>query len=415
METLEDAGPSAVSDASEAFDWQAVRVLLGAGLGMFLTIGPVLVFTFGIFLEPVAKLNGWSTVRLASAVGPAMLIAAMLQPVTGAMLDRYGPRRFALVAIPLFAIGLIALGIVPRTEKGFIIFLVLAIFLGAGQTPVAYSYLVSERFDKHRGLALGLVLSFSGLGVAIWPHIVSFLLAATGWRMAYVGLGVIVLTVGMFAATCLIRDPSKTSPNADGDPMERDGLELREALRLGAFWILAISFFVMAAVTTGAVVHLPAMLMEKGVSLQSAASMSSLVGLASIVACWLIGGVLDRVFPPLVTCLVLLSPALGCWALSVFGIAAAPLAALLIGVGLGAEGDALGYVASRIFGIKHFGSIYGTLMVMFLVGASAGPALFAFFLAERGGYESALSMSAIAGGCAALLTLLLRRRDFMYR
>ncbi|SUA92797.1 MFS transporter [Pandoraea pulmonicola] len=415
MEALDDVVAPGVVRVPEKLDWPAVRVLLGAGVGMFLTIGPVLVFTFGIFLEPVARLNTWSAVRLASAVGPALLIVALIQPATGTILDKYGPKRFALVAIPVFALGLIGVGALPHTESGFIGCLVLAICLGAGQTPVVYSYLVSEWFDRHRGLALGFVLSFSGLGVAAWPGIAGYLITVAGWRMAYVILGVIVLTVGTFAAVCLIRDPADARRSSHGTTAVRDGLALKDAVRHRGFWILATSFFIMAAVTTGAVVHMPAMLMGKGLSLQSAASMSGLVGVASIIACWLIGAVLDRVFPPLVTCLVLLCPALGCWVLHAFGFTGAPVAALLIGVGLGAEGDALGYVASRIFGLKHFGAVYGALMVVFLLGAAAGPAMFAFCLAGYGGYASALPLSAATGTCAALMVLLIRRSDFQYQ
>lgn len=395
--------------------WDSLRIIIGAGIGMFLNIGPVLLFTFGLFIMPINKETGWSTVSLASAIGPAMLVTALLQPAIGYLLDRFGIRRCALISFALFGTSLCALGLGPQTQVTFTIFLVLATFMGAAQTPLPYSYLIARSFDKQRGLALGVVLSFSGLGVAVWPLIVGGLLTTFSWRQAYLAIGIIVLVLGALAVL-LIRDP--LSASSDGRPsvqpgINADGMTLREAIATGPFWCLVVVFFIMSAIITGGTVHLPALLVSQGLTLQMAASFASVVGITSIAARLVIGWALDRFNAPIVSFAVFLAPAIGSLLLWDGGVSAFVCAALL-GIGLGAEADVLAYIASRAFGTKHFGKVYGALMVVFLIGVSAGPALFAYALDGHGGYPMALLLSGLAGTGAAALMLCWRPKHLSY-
>ncbi|AJC22889.1 MFS transporter [Pandoraea pulmonicola] len=387
-----------------------MRTLLGAGLGMFLNLGPVLVFSFGIFLRPIASHTGWSVAAIASTMAPALVITAALQPMSGVLLDRYGARRFALLSLAAFACGLALLGSTPWNETSFLCFLVLATCLGAGQTPLPYARLVAEQFDRRRGLALGIALSFSGVGIAIWPQIAKVLLDAFSWRGAYVGLGALTAIMGALAILTLPQTPLRDASATVQVTRPEQGEDLRGALRRPVFWILAVSFFTISAVITGSTIHAPAILIERGQTVDAATTMASIVGIASVVSRLLVGAALDGRSPFKVTFFVFLAPALGTLLLSRLENGTW-LAALLIGVGLGAEADTLAYLTSRVFGMRHFGKIYGALMAAFLVGTSVGPAYFAYFLAGHGGYEAALMASAISGAIAAFLVLTLRQPD----
>ncbi|TCW78803.1 hypothetical protein C5O80_31435 [Burkholderia sp. SRS-46] len=412
METIERpvANPHGNAILTTA-SWQSFRIIVGAGLGMFLNLGPVLVFSFGMFLRPIADQTGWRVAVIAAAMAPALLLTAILQPLTGILLDRYGPRRFAFLSIMAFAAGLILLGAIPWSEASFIGLLVFATCLGAGQTPLPYAHLISERFNERRGLALGVTLSFSGIGIAVWPHLASRLLGAGNWRIAYVGLGCLTVAFGTLAILMLARVPARAMPCVDRPDMSIGGTDLRGALRRRAFWILAVSFFAMSAIITGSTIHIPAILIEKGLTLHDAASASSMVGIASVLSRLLVGAALDKLPPSKVTFLVFLAPAVGSFGLLTLSGTDTKMAAMLVGIGLGAEADALAYITSRAFGIEHFGKIYGALMAAFLFGTSAGPAYFAYFLAGHGGYHAALEVSTILGAFAALLVLSLRKRD----
>lgn len=397
--------------------WSSVRTVTGAGLGMFSNLGPVLLFTFGLFIKPIANATGWSPSLLASVIGPAMLITAVTQPAIGAVLDRIGGARFSLIFSVAFAIGLITLGTVPHSALGFTICLGIATLSGAGQTPLAYTYVVNRRFDKNRGLALGVALSFSGIGVSVWPHVAGYLIARYDWRTAYVVLGVAVLLIGSLVSWLLKSSEGEGVQGrvADEPPAPGIGMTLREAIRTRAYWLLVAIFFVMSAVITGAVVHVPAIVISDGGELQRAATFSSVIGISSIVARFIVGFCLDRFHTPFVTLCVFLAPAIGCVLLHEHSEVMILGAALLIGVGFGAEADVLGYIVSRVFGLKHFGSIYGTFMVIFLLGVSAGPAAFAFALSGHGGYPIALNWAAATGIISACMSLTLRNADFRYR
>lgn len=415
MESIEAAAPQETAHGRQGGDAiLAARIVLAGGLGMFLNLGPVILFTYGIFIRPISAQTGWSTLSLASAIGPAMLITALSQPAIGYLLDRHGARKFSLVSIGAFGLGIVALGALPSSARSFSWCLALATLLGAGQTPLPYSFLVSRWFDRGRGTALGIALAFSGLGVTIWPAVVGHLLATISWRQTYMALGGMVLALGALAVA-LIREPARNAARESaGNASPREGVPLRAAMATGSFWLLVVVAFVIAAEVTGATVHLPAMLAAHGASPQAAASLASVLGIASIVSRLFIGVALDYVFAPLVGFVVFAATATGCLLL-VHATAGAPVvAAVLLGIGLGAEADILAFIASRIFGVRYFGSIYGVLMVVFLLGTSAGPALFAVALNGHGGYPAALLGSAIAGACAACLTLALRRRAFKY-
>lgn len=412
MQHIKSIGMPAESAASAM--WQSIRIILGAGLGMFLNIGPVLLFTFGLFIAPISRQTGWSTVSLAAAIGPAMLLTAVLQPAIGFLVDRYGVRRVSLLSLLMFGGSLIALGVLPESERTFAIFLCVATCFGAAQTPLPYSCLVSCWFDKHRGLALGVALAFSGLGVTVWPHVASELIVASDWRDAYAGMGIIVLALGGVAAYLIKDVPRQRLVGVTEAQLPADGMTMRESLRRRTFWLLIGVAFSISAIITGASMHLPSMLVAHGASLRGAASAASIVGVSSIMSRLLIGVALDRIFAPLIAFVVFLAPALGCMLLVDAHAAAIIPAAALLGVGLGAEADVLAYVASRVFGVKCFGAIYGVLMVVFLMGTSAGPALFARALSGHDGYHTALLLSATIGAVAACLMLMVKKRDFRY-
>jgi MFS transporter, OFA family, oxalate/formate antiporter len=85
------------------------------------------------------------------------------------------------------------------------------------------------------------------------------------------------------------------------------------------------------------------------------------------------------------------------------------VAAVFIGIGFGAEGDALSYMTSRAFGMRNFGTIFGFMFLAFSTGGSLGPVVFALLKAHSGNYQSALWLG--AGACALATFLVTRIKD----
>jgi MFS family permease len=400
---------------SSRFD-RAWGVVVGAGLLMFINLGPVLYYTGGIFTKAITDDTGWTRGTIAAAALPANLLITLTLPLVGWAVDSYGTRRVALLSSLLFACGMFLLGQFSQTPGLFSFLLVVAYACGFALTPLPYAQIVSGWFDKRRGLALGLMLTMSGLGTALLPPFSSALIAQFGWRHAYVFLGVIVSAIGAFAAMALLRDPPQLTNKALGHDDKTPGLPVKSAVMGRAFWTLFAAFFLISFAIGGGSTSLPLVLTDRGVPAQQAAFIMTIVGLAMMIGRLSFGLLLDRIFAPYLTSLVFLAPAL---AFSVLLLpnaadANAMIAAALLGFGLGAEVDALAYIASRAFGLRYFGRILGFLMVAFTLGLAFGPTLFGKIYDQFHTYQLALWIAASLSAVASGLIVTLRRTDLPF-
>ena len=404
-----------ISTSASRFD-RAWGVVAGAGLLMFVNIGPVLYYTSGIFTKAITDDTGWTRGTIAAASLPANLLITLALPLVGWAVDAYGTRRIALLSSILFAVGMFLLGQFSQTPGLFAFLLVVAYACGFALTPLPYAQIVSGWFDKRRGLALGLMLTMSGLGTALLPPLSSALITQFGWRNAYVFLGLIVFAIGTFAAFTLLRDPPHLTEKALGHDDKTPGLSVKSALTGRAFWTLFAAFFLISIAIGGGSTSLPLVLTDRGVPAQQASFVMTIVGLAMMIGRLSLGLLLDRIFAPRLTALVFLAPALA------FGVLLLPnttgvtatIAAAFLGFGLGAEGDALTYIASRAFGLRYFGRILGFLMAAFILGLAFGPTLFGKIYDQLQTYQLALWIAAGISAVSSGLIVTLRRTDLPF-
>lgn len=395
---------------------RAWGVVVGAGLLMFVNLGPVLYYTSGIFTKAITDDTGWTRGTIAAASLPANLLITLTLPLVGWAVDAYGTRRIALLSSILFAVGMLLLGQFSETPGLFALLLVLAYACGFALTPLPYAQIVSGWFDRRRGLALGLMLTMSGLATALLPPFSSALIAQLGWRNAYAVLGIIVFATGAFAAIALLRDPPQLTNRARGHEDRTPGLPVKSALMKRAFWTLFIAFFLISIAIGGGSTSLPLVLTDRGVSAQQASFVMTIVGLAMMIGRLSFGLLLDRVFAPRLTALVFLAPALAFSVLllpNATGVNAM-IAAAFLGFGLGAEVDALAYIASRSFGLRYFGRILGFLMIAFTLGLAFGPTLFGKIYDQFQSYQLALWIAAGISVMASGLIASLRRTDLPF-
>ena len=412
----EEAKSERMVPASAARSDRAWGVVVGAGLLMFINLGPVLYYTSGIFTKAITDDTGWTRGTIAAAGLPANLLITLTLPLVGWAVDSYGTRRIALLSSVLFAVGMLLLGQFSQTPALFAFLLVIAYACGFALTPLPYAQIVSGWFNKRRGLALGLMLTMSGLGTALLPPFSSVLIAQFGWRNAYVFLGIIVCAIGAFAAIALLRDPPQLTNKMLGNDDKTPGLRVKSALTGRAFWTLFIAFFLISFAIGGGSTSLPLVLTDRGVPAQQASFVMTIVGLAMMIGRLSFGLLLDRIFAPHLTALVFLAPALA------FGVLLLPnatdvnamIAAAFLGLGLGAEVDALAYIASRAFGLRYFGRILGFLMVAFTLGLAFGPTLFGKIFDQFQTYQLALWIAAGISVVSSGLIMTLRRTDLPF-
>jgi MFS family permease len=406
---------SEISPSASRVD-RAWSVVAGAGLLMFVNLGPVLYYTSGVFTKAITDDTGWTRGTIAAAGLPANLLITSTLPLVGWAVDAYGTRRIALLSSILFAIGMSLLGQFSQTPALYSLLLVVAYACGFALTPLPYAQIVSGWFDKRRGLALGLMLTMSGLATALFPPLSSALITEFGWRNAYALLGFVVFAIAAFAAVVLLRDPPQLANRTLGREDSTPGLPVRSALTRRAFWTLFAGFFLISIAIGGGSTSLPLILTDRGVPPQQASFIMTIVGATMVVGRLSLGALLDRMFAPRLTAMVFLAPtvAFGVLLLPDTTSANAMIAAGFLGLALGAEVDALTYIVSRAFGIRYLGRILGFLMVAFTLGLAFGPALFGKIHDQFQNYELALWGAAGISALASALIATLQRSDLPF-
>lgn len=387
-------------------------VVLGATIGLTVANGPVVFFTFGLFLGPVTSEFGWDRATFASSLLVGHTLAALAYPFMGRWIDRYGIRRITLTFIPLFALSTAAISLTPASPVAFIALAGLCGLISTGQAPPAYAKVVSAWFDERRGLALGIAMAGIGIGATLVPQFARLMIDAYGWRAAYVALGVLTFAVAFPAVAVFIREPERqgsdplTRRDSGGltPPAPLPGITLRESMRSSSFWLMALAVFLVVTTINGIVAHLVPLLTDRGLDVRQATATLSLVGLSTIAGRLVAGYLLDRFFAPYVAAGLFLLPLVAVALLTAGAGGVAPtLAAVSLGFGLGAEVDVIGFLAGRYFGLRAFGQIYGCLFAIFTLGTGLGPVLMAVSFDVTRSYDVTLTGFGVALVCASLL------------
>ncbi|AWI54497.1 MFS transporter [Aquabacterium olei] len=389
-------------------------VVVGALLGLTVGNGPVMQFTFGVFVKPLTEAFETDRGTVSGALLIGLVATGIATPVIGRLVDRHGTRRVALPAIVLFALCMMAIGWVAQSPLSLMLAYGVCGVVAAGQTPLPYSKAIAMTFDRHRGLALGVATAGVGLGTMLMPMLAQKLISVWGWRGAYIGLGVVTLLVAWPAMRWMVSAPHAVQGRASHKAMPAQaGLSRGEAMRTGAFWLLAVSFFAVALAASGVVAHIVPIMTDRGVSPAQATSAISAAGLALIVGRLAAGWLLDRLHGPLVALVFFSLPLIGIGMLlfSTSPALGVP-AAVLVGLGLGAEVDLIAFLQSRYLGLKAFGELYGYLFAIFMLGSGLGPFLMGQSFRLQQSYDPALWL--LSGGLVLACLAMMRMGPYAF-
>src|SRR5437764_11194749 len=138
--------------------------------------------------------------------------------VSGPLADRFGSRPLALVGMVLLGAGLAAASLAQNLIQVYLAYS-LGVGLGAGCAYVPAIGAVQRWFLRRRGLASGLAVSGIGVGTLVMPPLATMLIAALGWRDAYLALGALAAVLGGGAALLIENDPHSRGLNPDGDAL----------------------------------------------------------------------------------------------------------------------------------------------------------------------------------------------------
>jgi MFS family permease len=383
------------------------RVAAASGAALFFS--SFLVYPFAVFLKPLTAEFAWSRELVSSAFGIMGITVAVLSPAYGCLLDRVGVRPVALPCMAALGVAFFTLPLVSGEPWQLLAIYVFFGVAGAGLSPTGYARAVSGWFDQHRALAIGVVVSGSSLAAVVQPPITQELIDAFGWRGAYVATGLSILLIACPTLAAFVRERPGAAPSRTGPA---PGASLGEGLRSRVFWTLVVVFFANAVATTAVIVHLAALLTDRGLPDARAALVVSTLGVASLAGRVVTGWLADRFFAAWVSFGLLLTTALGTFLLAAAdSFASGAVAAALIGFGMGGEFDVTPYMVSRYFGLRAFGALYGTAFAAAGAAAAVGPVLVGRAFDATGSYETVLPRIAVFVVVVALLLLTLPRYD----
>jgi MFS family permease len=387
------------------FGW---RVVLAACLGVMAGFGSLFVYTFSVFVKPLAAEFGWSREAISSGFAIAAVTLGVVSPLLGRWIDRFGPRRIILVCMTVYGCAIATLSLLHFGLWQFYVTCFVLGLVGNGAAHLAYSRSISTWFQQRLGTALAFVMVGAGLGAMILPVVAQSIISRSGWRAAYAFLGGLALLLGLPLSWRYIKDRGVIAhePAAVSHP----GMTWQQGLRSSAFWIITAILFVSSISMNGAITHLSALLTDRGLTAGKAALCASILGGSSLLGRIVVGWLLDRFFGPRVAFAINLITALGIFLLArANSFTAGWLAAALIGIGAGGEAATTPYLLTRYFGLNAFSTLYGLTWTFYAAAGAIGPVILARAFDATGSYTSLLILLAAALALAAATNLLLPR------
>lgn len=383
----------------------------------FLVIALVspLISSFSIFQVAILREFDWSRARVAIALAIHLALGGLASPFAGGLIDRFGPRRVMPIGAVVTAVALM---LMSRSASPLDLYVAFGVMAAAGSSLlqiVPLTTLISNWFERHRGLAIGIVSAGSGAGQLALLPLMRYLIDRIGWRHTYLAFGVAILIV----PTVLIRlflyarpedrraeatdelaplsgaEETHVSEGADGEEAERKtkparrremvildkewaetDWTLRQASRTFRFWTLTLVMALFAAGFFLISVQLAAYLEEKGYGPILAASIVGLQGMLNMAGKFIGGALCDRIGREKTLTLSIVVFVICIPLLHLAGVVVNPALAytftIFYGIGFGMATPALMTSAADLFQGKHFGSILGVIVFGGFAGGALG-------------------------------------------
>jgi MFS family permease len=387
-------------------------VVVAAMVGVALGLSPIPFYTIGMLAPQLSAEFGWSFAALMASITVQSGVVMIASPLAGIAIDRFGARPVALVSLPLFGLSFMSLALSNGSLTLYYAQWVIMAVLGVGTLSATWTRVVTQWFDKWRGMALGLASCGTGITGFIIKPLCAHLIETHGWRTAVVVVGCLPIVVGVPVVALLFRemargDAAPDKPLEAAEEVVQSGLTLAEAARDRRLWIMAGAFLFIAFALTAPTPNLENILKTRAFTLPQIGEITAAFGL-SVIAGRLIGGwLLDRFWAPLIALVILAFPALGCWLLTSSALSPliATLAVISLGFGAGFEFDLLAYLISRFFGQRHYGAIYGCFYAVIAFAGGMGPVVFGYVFDRIGDYTIALRSGSACLVVGAVLLL----------
>ena len=377
MDSVQSAKPTARQEWRS--NW---RVVMAGSLGFALST--VTVYSLGPFIAPLEAEFGWSRAQITSGMTIYSIVGILLAPLVGIAIDRFGPRRIAIIAILLYWVSFSALSLAIASIWFWLVLWCILSAASAPMKPTTWTAGVSSVFDAGRGLAISVMLCGAALGSSLTPVLSTWLIDTYGWRFAYValmtGFVMIVFPIVYFFFTSAtdrvrIQAGGASAEQQTASRAALTGLDWREGMLSWKFARLAAAALFTTLVIISFVSNLIPIFSASGISRAQSAGIAGLVGLSTIFGRLIGGYLLDRINGSIVGGVSLLIPVISAALVLAYpgSVTAATFAVLILGFSLGAELDCVAYLTTRHFGLRNFGTIFGVISGILAFASGFGP------------------------------------------
>lgn len=380
-------------------------MLISGGIGWF---------TFPVFLKPLENEFGWTRTQTMFGVGIWALVSGAFSPILGYWIDRFGARRIVLAGV--VSGGLCMFGFAEiRSISHFYVFMVVAALTTAASTYVPVASLISQWFDRKRGVAMSIAMMGTGVGGFIMPNVSNLLIETMDWRWAYRIFGLTVWLLLPPVALWVRGRPSDMGLEPDGGEADRgeqdvsistesaEGFSARQALGTINFWGIGIADLAAAIGVVAIETQVVAFSIESGIRDAVAAFAYSLIRAMMVVGMIAVGLAADRFNRRL---LITLSYGLpGIVVFLLIGLkSAVPLFCFAIFYGMLSAGRSAIWplVVNDCFGKRAFATVMGFLMIFSTVGSGIGPTVAGYLYDKSGNYNQVFLMAIAAFAVAGI-------------
>ena len=375
-------------------------------------------YTVSVFLEPLQDAFGWTRTQVSSGFMIASFLSGFQSMMTGFAVSRWGVKNVQLTGALIIVLALSALSLMNHLFQyfGFMVLL----FAGTSFVgTIPCQTIISQWFDKKRGVAMGLIMAGNGTGGMAMIFVAQTALSLWGWRWAYRTLAVLVLLV-VFPVVLLV---TRNKPEDMG--LEKDGVVLGvdpaplnsrsaaghtygQALKTDSFRIVCGLMLLYGMVIGSMTQHAIAMLRTFGAANPSV-YWSLALGI-SVGGRLVLGNMADRLPKKKLLALCWLTAALGFASVLLTG--RHPVFALVFsvcyGLSMGSFVTLVPLFLGELYGIGHFSKIMGTAHFFLVSGISTGTIVLGRIFDLTGSYVNGIFFLLAITGAGFILNLTVR-------
>jgi len=377
------------------YGWYIVAAITVIGI----IVGGTTYYGFTAMVDPIAATMGWGYTQIALAMTLRGVESGVMNPIMGAVADRWPAKRLVFLGIIILGIGLLILSQVNSLSMFYVSFLVIGLGGSLGMQVVP-AVVIARWFRRNTGKAFGIMAAGIGSGGFLVP-VVTMMVDTYGWRPFLIGLAISVLVIGLPLSFVFRNRPEDYGTLPDGKlqddlddsrsmQTEDVSMGVKEALKTRAFWSIGIAFMLQTAGGSAVLLHIMPYLESVEIERSTASMVAMFLPIISIPSLLAFGWLSDIYRRNYIITATMLLSSVGLFLLSIidgssFGLIAGFV--IVYGAGFGAQMSLRPPIMREYFGSKKFGAFFGLGSIFITIGAISTPPLAGWVFDTRGVYD----------------------------